>query len=48
MDEISANNQTFKTIYDHLAAYRGDQTVWWQVAQLHFDVFMVQNRAARK
>ena len=48
MTEISAKNETFKTIYEHLVAYRGDQTLWWQVAELHYDVFMVQNRQSKK
>ena len=48
MDEISAKNETFKKIYDHLVAYRADQTLWWQVAELNYDVFMVQNRVAKK
>ena len=38
----------FKKIYDNLAAFRGDQYLWWQVAEYTYDTFMIRARAASK
>ena len=43
--EISAKNPEFKKAIDAMAAFRGDQYLWWQVAELSFDVFQVRSRA---
>jgi TRAP-type mannitol/chloroaromatic compound transport system substrate-binding protein len=43
-DEIAAQNADFKTVYDHLRAFRSDQFLWWQVAELTYDSFMVRAR----
>jgi TRAP-type mannitol/chloroaromatic compound transport system substrate-binding protein len=43
--EISAKNPDFKKAIDAMAAFRGDQYLWWQVAELTFDIFQVRNRA---
>ena len=43
--ETSAQNADFKQIYDSYAAFRGDQYLWWQVAEYSFDTFMIRNRA---
>ncbi len=43
--EISAKNPDFKKAIDSMAAFRGDQYLWWQVAELSFDVFQVRSRA---
>jgi TRAP-type mannitol/chloroaromatic compound transport system substrate-binding protein len=45
--EISAKNPDFKKAIDAMTAFRGDQYLWWQVAELTFDIFQVRNRAAR-
>jgi TRAP-type mannitol/chloroaromatic compound transport system substrate-binding protein len=42
--EISAKNADFKKAIDAMAAFRGDQYLWWQVAELTFDIFQVRNR----
>jgi len=42
--ETSAANADFKKIYEHMAAFRNDQYLWWQVAELTFDSFMVRAR----
>ncbi|PZU89014.1 MAG: ABC transporter substrate-binding protein [Chelatococcus sp.] len=43
--EISAKNPDFKKAIDAMQAYRNDQYLWWQVAELTFDVFQVRSRA---
>jgi TRAP-type mannitol/chloroaromatic compound transport system substrate-binding protein len=43
--EISAKNPDFKKAIDAMTAFRGDQYLWWQVAELTFDIFQVRNRA---
>ncbi len=42
--EVSANNAAFKKMYDALAAFRGDEYLWWQVAEYSFDTFMIRMR----
>ena len=46
--ETSANNADFKKIYDSYAAFRGDQYLWWQVAEYTYDTFMIRARASQK
>jgi TRAP-type mannitol/chloroaromatic compound transport system substrate-binding protein len=43
--ETSAKNPDFKKTVDSMIAYRGDQYLWWQVAELGFDAFMVRMRS---
>ena len=43
--ESSAKNPDFKKAIDSMTAFRGDQYLWWQVAELSFDVFQVRSRA---
>jgi TRAP-type mannitol/chloroaromatic compound transport system substrate-binding protein len=42
--ETAAVNPDFKTIYDAVVAFRGDQYLWWQVAEYGFDTFMIRAR----
>jgi TRAP-type mannitol/chloroaromatic compound transport system substrate-binding protein len=42
--ETSAKNADFKKVYEAMAAFRGDQYLWWQVAEFTFDNFMVRAR----
>jgi TRAP-type mannitol/chloroaromatic compound transport system substrate-binding protein len=42
--ETSAANADFKKVYDAMAAFRGDQYLWWQVAEYGFDTFMIRAR----
>ena len=44
-NEVSAKNADFKKVYDSMVAFRGDEYLWWQVAELSFDSFMVRNRS---
>ncbi len=43
--EISAKNADFKKAIDAMAAFRSDEYLWWQIAELTFDVFQVRTRA---
>jgi TRAP-type mannitol/chloroaromatic compound transport system substrate-binding protein len=42
--ETSAGNADFKKVYDAMVAVRGDQYLWWQVAEYGFDTFMIRAR----
>jgi TRAP-type mannitol/chloroaromatic compound transport system substrate-binding protein len=42
--EVSATNPEFKKAYDAMIAFRGDQYLWWQVAEYTYDTFMIRNR----
>jgi TRAP-type mannitol/chloroaromatic compound transport system substrate-binding protein len=42
--EISATNPEFKKIYDNIVAFRGDEYLWWQVAEYAYDSFMIRVR----
>ena len=44
-NELSAKNATFKKIHDAHMAFRNDEYLWWQVAELGFDNFMIRQRA---
>lgn len=42
--ETSAKNADFKKIYDNMVAFRGDEYLWWQVAEYTFDTFQIRSR----
>ena len=42
--EIAAKNALFKKALDSLNAFRGDQLLWWQIAEYSFDSFMIAQR----
>ena len=42
--ETSATSPDFKKVYDAMVAYRGDQYLWWQVAEYSFDTFQIRAR----
>jgi TRAP-type mannitol/chloroaromatic compound transport system substrate-binding protein len=42
--EVSATNPDFKKAYDALIAFRGDQYLWWQVAEYTYDTYLIRNR----
>jgi TRAP-type mannitol/chloroaromatic compound transport system substrate-binding protein len=44
-NEVSAKNADFKKVYESMVAFRNDEYLWWQVAELGFDAFMVRMRA---
>jgi len=44
-DEVNKSNGDFKKIYDSVVAWRGDQYLWWQVAEYTFDTFQIRARA---
>jgi TRAP-type mannitol/chloroaromatic compound transport system substrate-binding protein len=41
----SAKNADFKKLYDNMVAFRGDEYLWWQVAEYAFDTFQIRVRA---
>ena len=43
--ELSKTNPMFKKLYDSVNAFRGDTSVWLQIAELSFDSFMIRMRA---
>jgi TRAP-type mannitol/chloroaromatic compound transport system substrate-binding protein len=42
--DLSSKNADFKKIYDAMVAFRGDQYLWWQVAEGTYDNFMIRSR----
>jgi TRAP-type mannitol/chloroaromatic compound transport system substrate-binding protein len=45
--QLSTENPNFKKIADSYMAFRGDQYLWWQVAEYSFDNFMIRERRAK-
>jgi TRAP-type mannitol/chloroaromatic compound transport system substrate-binding protein len=43
--ETSAKNENFKKIHDAYMAFRGDEYLWFQIAEYTFDNFMIRARA---
>ncbi len=43
--EVAAANADFKKVLDAVVAFRGDQYLWWQVAEFSYDSFMIRNRS---
>ncbi|CAN1511117.1 FcbT1 TRAP-type mannitol/chloroaromatic compound transport system, periplasmic component [Rhabdaerophilaceae bacterium] len=39
--ETAATNPKFKKVHDSMMAFRNDEYLWWQVAELTFDQYMV-------
>jgi TRAP-type mannitol/chloroaromatic compound transport system substrate-binding protein len=44
-NEVSAKNADFKKVYESMVAFRNEEYLWWQVAELGFDAFMVRMRS---
>jgi TRAP-type mannitol/chloroaromatic compound transport system substrate-binding protein len=45
--ELSGKNADFKRAIEAMEVYRGDQNLWWQVAEYSFDSFMVRSTRSR-
>jgi TRAP-type mannitol/chloroaromatic compound transport system substrate-binding protein len=43
--ETTAANADFKKVYDSTVAFRGDQYLWWQVAEYTFDTYQIRARS---
>jgi TRAP-type mannitol/chloroaromatic compound transport system substrate-binding protein len=43
--ETTASSADFKKVYDQMIAFRGDQYLWWQVAEYTFDTYMIRARS---
>jgi TRAP-type mannitol/chloroaromatic compound transport system substrate-binding protein len=44
-DETAAKNADFKKLYDSVRAFRGEEYLWFQVAEYTYDNFMIRSRA---
>jgi len=42
--ETSAANADFKKVWGSITAFRGEEYLWWQVADYTYDTFMIRNR----
>jgi TRAP-type mannitol/chloroaromatic compound transport system substrate-binding protein len=42
--ETSAANADFKKVWNSITAFRGEEYLWWQVADYTYDTFMIRNR----
>jgi TRAP-type mannitol/chloroaromatic compound transport system substrate-binding protein len=42
--ETSKSNADFKKVYEAMLAFRNDEYLWWQVAELTYDTYLVRNR----
>src|SRR5512132_2565833 len=42
--EVSKSNADFKKVWEAMLAFRNDQYLWWQVAELTYDSYLVRNR----
>jgi TRAP-type mannitol/chloroaromatic compound transport system substrate-binding protein len=45
--QLSNDDPKFKKIADSYMAFRGDQYLWWQVAEYSFDNFMIRERRGK-
>jgi len=41
-DDLSKKNAEFKKAYDAMIAFRGNEYLWWQVAEYAYDTFMIR------
>src|SRR5882724_4426419 len=42
--EVSKTNADFKKVWEALLAFRNDEYLWWQIAELSYDSYLVRNR----
>jgi TRAP-type mannitol/chloroaromatic compound transport system substrate-binding protein len=43
--EVGKTNADFKKVWEAMLAFRNDQYLWWQVAELTYDSYLVRNRS---
>jgi TRAP-type mannitol/chloroaromatic compound transport system substrate-binding protein len=43
--EHSASNPLFKKLHDSVVAFRGESSIWMQIAELSYDSFIIRMRA---
>ena len=46
--ETSAKNPDFKKLYDSMSAFRGDEYLWFQIAEYTFDNFLIRSRVSNQ
>jgi TRAP-type mannitol/chloroaromatic compound transport system substrate-binding protein len=44
-EDLSNKNENWKKVYESFRSFRGEQYLWWQVAEYTFDNFMIRARA---
>jgi len=44
-DEDAAKNANYKKVIESIRKFRGDEYLWWQVAEYTYDSFMIRSRA---
>ncbi|WP_245423853.1 TRAP transporter substrate-binding protein [Methylovirgula sp. 4M-Z18] len=44
-DQTAQSNDKFKKVYESYTQFRGDEYLWWQVAEYTFDNYMIRQRA---
>ncbi|MGA7613359.1 MAG: ABC transporter substrate-binding protein, partial [Xanthobacteraceae bacterium] len=42
--ETSAANADYKKVWESIVPFRNDEYLWWQVAELTYDGFMIRTR----
>src|SRR5262249_55911286 len=42
--EAAKEHADFKKVWEAMLAFRNDQYLWWQVAELTYDTYLVRNR----
>jgi TRAP-type mannitol/chloroaromatic compound transport system substrate-binding protein len=47
-DEIAAKNAKFKKVYEPWKKFRDDELLWFSVAELSLDAFMISSENARR
>src|SRR5207248_11601139 len=42
--DVGKTNADFKKVWEAMLAFRNDEYLWWQVAELTYDSYLVRNR----
>jgi TRAP-type mannitol/chloroaromatic compound transport system substrate-binding protein len=42
--EISADNPSFKKLWESTLAFRNDEYLWWQIAEYSYDTYLIRAR----
>ena len=43
-----AKNPDFKKVYEAMSAFRGDEYLWFQIAEYTFDNFLIRSRVSNQ
>jgi TRAP-type mannitol/chloroaromatic compound transport system substrate-binding protein len=47
-DEIAASNPRFKTVYEPWKKFREDELLWFSIAEISLDYFMISSDQQRR